>query len=80
MAIDSYGKLSIYMDISGYIFCHLCWMLSPGAHGEDLAEQISTSGTFFNKILTVCGQFLLRNCSFVVVRKIISMFDNFCHE
>ena len=54
--------------------------LKPGAHGEDFAEQNSTNETVLSKILTVCGQFLLRNCPFVAVMKISSMFDNFCHE
>ena len=45
-----------------------------------LSRQSSTNETFLSKILTICGQFLLRNCSFVVVRKISSMFYNFCHK
>ena len=56
----------------------LCF--KPGAHGVDFAEQSATNEAFLSRILTVCGQFLVRNCSFVVVRKISSMFDNFYYE
>ena len=54
--------------------------VKPGAHGEDFVEQSSTNETFLSKTLTVYGQFLVSNCSFVALRKISSMFDNFCHE
>ena len=64
------------MDLSFRLFL----LSKTGAHGEDFAEQSSTNETLLSKILTVCGQFLLRNCSFVAVRQISSMFDHFCHE
>ena len=60
-------------EISGVV------RIKPGAHGEDFAKQCFKNGTVLSKILTVCGQFLLGNGSFVAVTKISSMFDNFCH-
>ena len=49
------------------------FLVKPDAHGKDYAEQSSTNEAFLSKILTVCGQFLVRNCSFVAVRKISSV-------
>ena len=54
--------------------------IKPGTHGEDFAEQSSKNETFLSKILTVCGQFFVINCSFVAVRKISSMFDSATNE
>ena len=52
----------------------------PVARGEDFAEESFIRGTLLSKILTVCGRFLLSNCSFVAVWYISSMLNNFCHE
>ena len=56
------------------------YSLKTGERGEDIAEQSSTNETVLSRILSVCSQFLLKNCSFMAVRKIFSMFNNFCLE
>ncbi len=54
--------------------------LKLAAHGENFAEQNATNGTLLSKILIVCAQNLLRNKSFVSLRKISIVFDVFCHS
>ena len=56
------------------------YSLKSGERGEDIVEQSSTNETFHIKILSVCSRFLLKNCSFMAVRKIISMFNDFYLE
>ena len=65
-------------DSAGKAGC-INFTFKSGVHGEDFAVQSPTNETFFSKILTVCGQFLPRDCSFVAMRKISSMSNN-CHE
>ena len=78
---DSYDKEHVSnMLESDWLDTKVLTCSTPNAHGEDFVEQSSTNETFLSRILTVCGQYLLRNCSFVAVRKISSMFNNFCHE
>ena len=45
--------------------------MKPGAHGKEFAEQSSTNETFVSPVLTVCGQILLKNYSFVAVKKML---------
>ena len=44
------------------------------------SEQSSTNEIVLSKILIIGGRFLLRKYSFLAVRKICGMFNNFCHE
>ena len=54
--------------------------VKPYAHGDNFAEQSSIKDIMLSEVFIVCGQIFLRKLSFVALRRISSMFIDFCHK